>query len=112
MQVGNLAAERDFTDVRDVVRAYHMIIEHGEPGTAYNIASTIPYSIQELLDTLLSYSSAAIDVQVDPARMLPVDVPLKVGDYQRLNEATGWRPEIPFEQTLSDLLEDCRQRST
>lgn len=112
MQVGNLEAKRDFSDVRDVVRAYRLILEEGEPGTAYNVAAGQAYSIQHLLDTLLSFSSSAIEVQTDPSRFLPVDVPIKVGDNQRLMQTTGWRPEISFEQTLHDLLDDCRHRST
>ena len=110
MYVGNLSAERDFTDVRDVVRAYHLLIEHGIPGEAYNICSGTGYSIQYLLDTLLSYSSATIEVRQDPSRMRPSDVPRRVGDASRLHERTGWQPTIPFEQSLLDILNDWRQR--
>ncbi len=110
MFVGNLKPARDFTDVRDVVRAYALLAEHGQPGTAYNIASNTAYSAQWLLDTLLSYTDAHIEVRVDESKLRPVDVPLKQGDYSRLHEATGWQPDIPFEDTLLDLLNDCRQR--
>jgi GDP-4-dehydro-6-deoxy-D-mannose reductase len=109
MFVGNLTAERDFTDVRDVVRAYHLLLEHGTPGDAYNVCSGAARSIQSLLDTLLSFSSAEIEVRQDPARMRPSDVPRHVGDASKLRAATGWQPTIPFEQTLLDILNDWRQ---
>ncbi len=110
LEVGNLAAQRDFTDVRDVVRAYHLVIERGQPGDVYNVASGAAYSIQHLLDTLLSFSEAAIEVRVDQARFLPVDVPIKKGDASRLRRVTGWQPAISFEQSLRDILDECRQR--
>jgi len=110
MFVGNLAAERDFTDVRDVVRAYHLLLEHGEPGGAYNVCSGKAYSIQYLLDTLLSFSTSTIEVRPDPARMRPSDVPRRVGDASKLRRRTGWEPAIPFERTLLDILNDWRQR--
>lgn len=110
MYVGRLDAQRDFTDVRDIVRAYRLVITQGQPGDVYNVASNRAYSIQYLLDTLLSYSTRQITVQADPARLLKADAPIKWGDISRIHAATGWQPEIPFEQTLKDLLEDCRQR--
>jgi GDP-4-dehydro-6-deoxy-D-mannose reductase len=110
MLVGNLEARRDFTDVRDVVRAYHLLMERGEPGVAYNVSSNKAYSIQYLLDTLLSFTDAKIEVKSDSAKMRPVDVPLVQGDYTRLHELTAWQPSIPFDQTLRDLLDDYRQR--
>ena len=110
LYVGNLSAERDFTDVRDVVRAYTLLIKKGQPGEAYNVCSGDAYSIQYLLDTLLSYSTVAIKVQQDPARMRPSDVPRRVGSAAKLRDCTGWEPVIPFEQTLLDILNDWRQR--
>ncbi len=110
MYVGRLDAQRDFTDVRDVVRAYQQVIELGQPGDVYNVASNKAYSIQYLLDTLLSFSKRPIEVRADPARMTKADASIKWGDISRIHAATGWQPEIPFEQTLKDLLEDCRQR--
>jgi len=110
MRVGNLAAERDFTDVRDIVRAYVLLADKGEPGVAYNVSSNKTYSIQSLLDTLLRYTDAEITVETDPARFRPVDVPVVQGDNSRLVELTGWQPAIGFEQTLHDLLDDCRER--
>jgi len=108
--VGNIEAQRDFTDVRDIVRAYQLITEKGQPGQAYNIASGKAYSIQYLLDTLLSYSDIEIEIRVDEARLRPVDVPVILGDYSQLNHDTGWQPTISFEGTLKDVLDDCRQR--
>lgn len=110
IRVGNLAAQRDFTDVRDVVRAYWLLMEKAAPGEVYNVASGQAYSIQYLLDVLLSYSTAKIEIQTDPARMLPIDVPVIRGDASRLRQATGWGVTIPFEQTLLDVLNDCRRR--
>jgi GDP-4-dehydro-6-deoxy-D-mannose reductase len=109
IKVGDLSAERDFTDVRDIVRAYRLIAEFGAPGEVYNIASGESHSIQSLLDTLLSFSSANIEIEIDPARLRPVTIPILRGDYSRLQAATGWEPHIPFEQSLSDILEECRQ---
>jgi len=110
MRVGNLSAKRDFTDVRDTVRAYTLLMEQGEPGRAYNVASNNAYSIQYLLDTLLSFTETEIEVQVEEARLRPVEIPIKQGDYSRLHGLTGWQPQIPFEQTLQDLLNECRER--
>lgn len=110
MRVGNLSAERDFTDVRDVVRAYHLLAERGEAGEVYNIGSGTSHAIQELLDILLSMSQVEIQVEPDPARMRPSDVPRVVCDASRLREATGWEPTIPFEQSLRDVLAYWREQ--
>ncbi|MBN1287433.1 MAG: GDP-mannose 4,6-dehydratase [Anaerolineae bacterium] len=110
MSVGNLEARRDFTDVRDVVRAYYLAVTKGTPGEAYNIGAGAAHSIRELLDTLLSLSTARIEVQQDPKRMRPSDVPLSVCDATRLRDDTGWAPEIPFERTLADVLDEWRRR--
>lgn len=110
IEVGNLAAERDFTDVRDVVEAYTQLVEKGTPGDVYNVASGKPYSIQYLLDVLLQYSTVDIQVKVSEARMLPIDVPIVRGDATRLRQLTGWQPNIPFETTLLDVLNDWRNR--
>lgn len=110
MYVGNLAAERDFTDVRDVVRAYALLLDSGKPGEAYNVCSGRAYSIQSLLDTLLSYSTIPIEVRQDPARLRPSDVPRRLGNAAKLQATTGWEPAIPFEQTLLDILTNWRGR--
>ncbi len=104
IQVGNLSACRDFTDVRDVVRAYMLALEHGEPGAVYNIGSGQSHSIQSLLDRLLSLSKIKITVETDATRLRPSDVPDVVCDASRLRAATGWQPRISFEQSLGDLL--------
>lgn len=108
--VGNLAAKRDFTDVRDIVRAYHMILSEGKPGEAYNIASGFAHSIRQLLETLLQLSEIEIEVRVDPERLRPVDVPEIRGDSSKLRRDTRWQPKYAFEATLRDVLADCRQR--
>ncbi len=108
--VGNLESKRDFTDVRDIVRAYQMIVEKGQPGEAYNIASGVSRSIRHLLDTLLGLTDTKIEVRVDPARLRPVDVPEIRGDSSKLRRHTGWQPALSFEQTLHDVLADWRQR--
>jgi len=112
MHVGNLEAERDFTDVRDVVRAYTLLATHGESGQVYNIGSGQAHSIQEMLETFLSFSTLSITVETDPSRMRPSDVPRIVCDYSRLCEATGWTPVLSFSQSLLDVLDYWRGRVT
>ena len=108
VRVGNLSAERDFTDVRDVVRAYWLLAQHGEAGLCYNIGSGAPRAIRDLLDTLLELSPASIRVELDPARLRPSDVPRTYCDNRRLVQATGWQPVIDLRTTLHDLLEGWR----
>lgn len=110
IRVGNLEAKRDFTDVRDVVRAYWLALEKGAPGDVYNICSGTAWRIREVLDLLLAQSEVEIDVQQDPDRLRPSDVELLLGDGRRFHDATGWRPEIAFEQTARDLLDYWRER--
>jgi len=110
LKVGNLEAKRDFTDVRDVVRAYWLVLEKGEPGEVYNIASGKAIKIKELLDMLLKMTDAKIKVEQDPVRMRPSDVPILLGDSSKLRERTGWKPEISFEKTLEDTLDYWRER--
>jgi GDP-4-dehydro-6-deoxy-D-mannose reductase len=108
VEVGNLAAVRDFTDVRDVVRAYWALLERGEPGAVYNVCSGRPTSIRSLLDTLIAASGIEVEVRVDPARVRPIEVPAIVGDPTRLKRTTGWEPRIALEETLRDLLAAVR----
>ncbi|PYI52119.1 GDP-mannose 4,6-dehydratase [Paenibacillus flagellatus] len=108
LHVGNLEAKRDFTDVRDVVRAYWLALEKGEPGEDYNIASGTCCTIAEMLALLLSFSKEKIEVKTDPSRLRPSDVEILLGDYEKFHKRTGWRPEIPFEQTMRDLLDYWR----
>lgn len=108
--VGNLDASRDFSDVRDVVRAYFLALEKGKAGEAYNICSGKAYTIREVLDMLLALTDAKIEVKQDPTRLRPSDVPRLLGDSSKFRNDTGWKPEIPFETTLKDILEYWRQR--
>ncbi len=110
MYVGNLNAMRDFTDVRDMVRAYWLAVEKCEAGDVFNIASDKGIKIKDMLDMLLKMSSAEIKVQQDPARMRPSDVEILLGDSTKFRKATGWKPEIPFEKTMRDLLDYWRER--
>ncbi|MFF2484541.1 GDP-mannose 4,6-dehydratase [Paenibacillus sp. NPDC058071] len=102
--VGNLEAQRDFVDVRDVVRAYDLALDRCVPGEVYNVASGKGRTIREVLNTLLGLSAVSIEIQEDPARLRPSDVKALVGDYSKFHAVTGWQPEIPFEQTMKDLL--------
>ena len=110
MKVGNLDAARDFTDVRDIVRAYHLAVEQGAPGDVYNLASGQPHSVRGLLEMLLSYSQVDIRVERDPDRYRPVDVPVVFGSAEKFRLRTGWKPQIPFDQTLRDVLAYCRRQ--
>jgi GDP-4-dehydro-6-deoxy-D-mannose reductase len=110
LSVGNLEAKRDFTDVRDVVRAYWLALEKCEAGEVYNICRGKAWSIREVLDLLLGMTKARIEVRQDPARLRPSDVPILIGDNRKFVQATGWQPTIPFEQTLRDMLEYWRAR--
>jgi GDP-4-dehydro-6-deoxy-D-mannose reductase len=108
--VGNLESVRDFTDVRDMVRAYWLALELGAPGEVYNVCSGRGYSARQVLDILLGLSHAQVEVREDPARLRPSDVTLLVGDCSKFRAVTGWQPTIPFEVTLKDVLEYWRQR--
>jgi GDP-4-dehydro-6-deoxy-D-mannose reductase len=110
IRVGNVEAKRDFTDIRDVVKAYVIALERCEPGSVYNIGSGMAYSVKQVLDLLLSMSKLIIQVKEDPARMRPSDVPVMICDNSRFIEKTGWQVCIPFEQTLFDLLEYWREK--
>jgi len=106
IQVRNLLARVDFTDVRDVVRAYALLMDKGTPGEVYNLASGKVYRVEELLNILLSHSSVHPRIETTGNQRDS----FKSGSAERLHSATGWTPTIPFEQTLLDLLNDCRQR--
>ena len=110
IEVGNLEARRDFTDVRDIVKAYWLSLEKGEPGEVYNLGSGRDVSIQSLLDMLLELTTVEIEVRQDPARMRPSDVMVLRADTTKFYELTGWKPEIPFDRTLNDLLDYWRER--
>jgi len=108
--VGNLEAKRDFTDVRDMVEAYWLSLEKCKAGDAYNICAGKAYSIQEVLDMLLSMTDAKIEVRQDKSRLRPSDVPVLHCDNSKFREATGWKPTIKFEQTLKDILDFWRSK--
>ncbi len=110
MKVGNLTARRDYTDVRDIVRAYWLAVTKAEPGEVYNIAYGKSYPIQKVLDMLLEMSSVKVRVEQDPARMRPSDVEILEGDASKFRAATGWEPKIPFETSLKDILAYWRGR--
>lgn len=107
--VGNLDAIRDFNDVRDIVRAYWLSLEKCKPGEAYNISSGKGYKIKDVLNILLSLTKIKVKIKQDPERMRPSDVPILVGDSTKFRKATGWKPQIPFEKTLEDLLDFWRE---
>jgi len=110
LEVGNLEARRDFTDVRDMVYGYWLALEKGEPGDVYNLGSGKDITIQRLLDMLLELTSVEIEVRQDPERMRPSDVMVLLADITKFSDLTGWKPEIPFEKTLEDTLEYWRER--
>lgn len=104
IKVGNLDSIRDFTDVRDMVKGYYLALQKGIPGERYNICSGKGYKISELLDILLRMANVKIKIEKDPERMRPSDVPILIGDNSKFRRQTGWKPEIPFETTMRDLL--------
>jgi GDP-4-dehydro-6-deoxy-D-mannose reductase len=105
MHVGNLEAVRDFCDVRDVARAYAMALAKGTPGEVYVIASGKGMKIKEMLEKLIALSGVKVTIEKDSERMRPSDVELLIGSPEKFQKATGWKPEIPFDQTLKDLLD-------
>ena len=111
MHVGNLAAARDFTDVRDVVRAYVLLMEKGEVGAVYNVCSESTHTVQELLDGMLARVRRDLRIEVVPRRARKRGADTLVGCAEALHAATGWLPEIPWEQTLLDVLDDWRGRT-
>jgi GDP-4-dehydro-6-deoxy-D-mannose reductase len=110
LYVGDLTTKRDWVDVRDVVRGYWLALEKGVPGEVYNIGSGTTRTIQSMLDLLLSLSPVGIDVRRDPARLRPSDVLILWADDEKFRIQTGWQPQIPFEQTMHDLLDYWRDR--
>ena len=110
VEVGNLDARRDWTDVRDVVRAYWLAISKCTPGEVYVIGSGKSRTVREMLDSLLALSDVKVEVKQDPTRLRPSDVPILEADPTQFRMATGWEPEIPFEQMMRDLLDYWRDR--
>jgi GDP-4-dehydro-6-deoxy-D-mannose reductase len=110
LEIGATATRRDFTDVRDVVRAYWALLERAGPGQVYNVASERAVAIEEVLRGFLALARRPIEVRPAADRLRPVDIPLLVGRAARVRELTGWRPEVPLERSLADVLEDWRGR--
>lgn len=108
LSAGNLDARRDISDVRDVVRAYRLLLEHGRPGGVYNVCRGVSVAIREIAERLLQIEGLDVPIVVDPARVRPVDLPDLRGDRTRLTEATGWAPTISLDQTLADMLKSLR----
>ncbi|MEZ0394853.1 MAG: NAD-dependent epimerase/dehydratase family protein [Anaerolineales bacterium] len=110
ISTGNLDSRRDFVDVRDAARAYALLAEKGQPGQIYNVASGRAVSIRKCLDFLCAQARVPVEAALDPARVQPNDVPVQVGSADRLRRRTGWKAEVPLEQSLADLLDDWRQK--
>ena len=110
VMVGDLESKRDWTDVRDIVRAYWLALEKGTPGEVYNLGSGSTQRVGDMLDLLLSMSTVKIEVRQDPARLRPSDVKILWADASKFRAQTGWEPTIPFRQTMSDLLDYWRER--
>jgi GDP-4-dehydro-6-deoxy-D-mannose reductase len=104
IRVGNIDAIRDFTDVRDMVRAYWLAVTKAKPGEVYNIATGNGIKIREMLERLIELAAVEVKIEVDPDRLRPSDVEILIGDASKFRADTGWEPRIPFEQTLNDLL--------
>jgi GDP-4-dehydro-6-deoxy-D-mannose reductase len=104
IKTGNLDGQRDFTDVRDMARAYLALLRHGAPSTVYNVASGNARVMRSVLDALVARARVKVRIEADPGLMRPSDTPIVLGDATRLREATGWQPEISFDRTLDDLL--------
>ena len=111
VHVGDLKPTRDFSDVRDIVRGYWLLLERGTPGEVYNLCSGLEWSIERLLNFLIEKSTLQhVEIRQDPARLRPSDVPVLRGSRQKIESSLGWRTTIPLEQTLTDLLEYWRRR--
>jgi len=110
IEVGNLNAIRDFTDVRDMIRGYWLALQKGKPGEEYNICSGRGIEIKNMLQLLLNMSKTKITVHQDASRLRPSDVEILVGSYKKFNKQTGWKPQIPFEKTIRDLLNYWREK--
>ena len=110
--VGNLSARRDFTDVRDVVRAYRLLVVDGEPGEAYNVCSGRDVAVSEIAEILLDLAKFPMSLEQDDRLFRPVDLPVQRGDNAKIRATTGWAPEIDLAVTLTDTLEDARNGQT
>lgn len=111
VMVGNLDSHRDYTDVRDIVRAYRLILQKGTAGETYNICSGKPRSGNDILKGLLANANCDPKIKQDPEKMRPADNPLIYGSHQKLTDDTGWQPAIDIETTLADVMADWRSRT-
>jgi GDP-4-dehydro-6-deoxy-D-mannose reductase len=107
---GDLSAQRDFVDVRDAIRALALLAEKGKPGQIYNVCSGHAVLMRKCLDEMLSMSSTQFKVKIDHGKIQKNDVPIQVGDARKINQMTGWSPEISLKESLTDLLNDWRER--
>ena len=110
MNVGDLTVERDFTDVRDMVKGYLFAARKGRAGEIYTLCSGTAHRIQEVLDILLDHAEVPVEVDQDPAKLRPSEIPVLMGSYEKFKQATGWSPEIPFETTVRDTLDHWRRQ--
>jgi len=106
LEIGNTVTKRDFTDVRDVVRAYWMLLQEGRPGEAYNICSRQAYSVKNIIDMLSGVVGVEVEIKQDKQLVRHVDIPLLIGDYHKVNQETGWLPRIPLEETMKSLVNE------
>ncbi len=104
IRVGNITTQRDYTDVRDVVRAYRLLVTDGLAGEVYNVCSGVGVSGETMAQRMFELADVKLNIEIDPALVRPVDVPVLVGDNSRLKQATGWQPQIPLDETLRDVL--------
>lgn len=112
LHVGNLDVKRDFLDVRDVVNAYYQLSQNSKPGEIYNVASGNTHLIREILGQLISFSTKKIEIEIDQAKFRPTELPVLMGDPTKLQDMTGWRPQLSLEQTLADVLNYWRRNVT
>jgi GDP-4-dehydro-6-deoxy-D-mannose reductase len=112
VRVGDLSAKRDIVDVRDVCRAYELLLDPSVAAGTYNVAGGRTVEMREVLELLVDLAEAPIEVEPDPARLRPADLPVVCGDASRLRDATGWEPMIPLERTLADTLDAARRATT
>lgn len=110
LSVGNLSAKRDFTDVRDIVRAYGLLVQKGKAGETYNVGSGHAIEIEKLLEMIIAFSNTKIKVQADPQKLRPLDIPVIEANIEKLVQETGWQPQIPLSITLQETLEYWREQ--
>jgi len=111
LKVGNLEPSRDIMDVRDAVRAYAAVMKTGTPGTIYNVASGVARPVRSIVEALVSRARVPVRIEQDPSRIRPSDVPVLAGNPRRLQQSTGWSPQVSFEKMVDDLLEYWRAQS-